>query len=308
MKTFSNIKFNIVLIVAIFVIASFFGVKLYFSASSSGAVNADPSSPSDEQEIELPNNKSDTTTSTQPVFKDGIEAALYGLEQLGHLDFYCVQTNYVDAAGVGSVQVYMDRYRHRNHDVLLSWSTNSTKIISAGKYFQSNYSNSDHSISKKTTNYNFEQKTYNFTNEEVSGDPANFTEFLYFDDHAGINNFFIDFDSTTARVGYFDKSKKDVYEVKIILNQSQLNDCDYAAQYKKQTDQFEMKKLNLTFTLDKKTGYILKILVDEEYAIGAYGLWAECKSTIKQVYNYNIDTKPYILKYTQEHFGLYQNL
>ena len=57
-----------------------------------------------------------------------------------------------------------------------------------------------------------------------------------------------------------------------------LNDSEYAEMFKKECDQVDMHKINLTLTIDRKTGYILKIVSEEEYALGALGLWAECKT------------------------------
>lgn len=309
MKEYSSKKYNLVLILLILVIASIFGVNFYFSSVKSGIINADPSKPSDDAPIEEPIIQPDddnTAIDTPPVFRTGMEAAMYSIKQLDNLDFYCTQTNTTDAAGLGSVNIFMERYRHKNHDVLLSWSTNSTKLFSTGKFFQSNYSNAETTLSRQTTNYNFANKTYKFTNEDISGDKTKFEDFLYTDKHAHTNDFFIKFDSTNARAAYF-KKDKNTYEVKLIFNQSMLNDSEYAQMFKKECDQVDMHKINLTLTIDRKTGYILKIVSEEEYALGALGLWAECKTYTTQIYNYNTDTKSKVLEYAKDHFGIYNN-
>ena len=309
MKEYSSRKYNWVVVLLILVIASIFGVNFYLSSVKSGIISAYPSKPSDDAQIEEPIIKPDddnTAIDTPPVFRTGMEAATYSIKQLDNLDFYCTQTNTTDAAGLGNVNIFMQRYRHKNHDVMLSWSTNSTKLFSTGKFFQSNYSNSESKLTRQTTNYNFAEKTYTFTNEEINGDKSKFESFVYSDKHASTNDFFIKFDSSNSRAVYF-KKNKDTYEVKIILNQSMLNDSEYAEMYRKQCDQVDMHKIVLTLTIDRKTGYILKIVTEEEYALGALGLWAECKTSSTQIYNYNVETKSKILEYAKDHFGLYKD-
>lgn len=69
-----------------------------------------------------------------------------------------------------------------------------------------------------------------------------------------------------------------------------------------------MHKINLTFTIDRKTGYVLKIASEEEYTLVAYGVSAKCQTKMIQVYNYNVDTKSKILQIAQNDFGLYPDL
>ncbi len=308
MKEYSSRRYNTIFVLIIFVIASVFGVYFFFSSSDKGVISADPSQP-DDTILEEPVIKGDdnNTTQTAPVFQNGMEAAMYSIKMLDNLDFYCTQTtNTLDEYGLGDVDIYMQRYRHQNHDVLLTWSTNSTKF-NIGKYFQSKYSNAETTLKRQTSNYNFSKKTYKFTNEEISGDITKFENFEYTDKHAHTNDFFIEFDTKNARASYFKKDKS-TYETKIILNPSMLNDSEYAQKYKRNCDDVQMHKINLTFTIDRKTGYVLKIESEEEYTLIAYGVSAKCQTKMIQVYNYNVETKSKVLECAQNHFGLYQNL
>lgn len=301
---YTNKKFNILITLMVVVIALVFSLNLYFGAI--GSTNADVGVSDEIDEIvsvpDVPTG--DEQTSTAPTFSNGMDAVMYSLEKLKTgMDFKCIYSSSFVSGGLGQVDLITTKYRHKNHDILSCYSTSSLSVIDLGKFYEATYTNATQKIVRQTSNYSFENKTHKFTNESIDGEIP--TVYEENDLRSDQNNFHIDFTSEMGRVGYFSKSK-DTYEVKIILSQKYLNDLNYVQNMLgRGVSDVNMTKLNITFTIDKKTGYLLKAVTDEALSLKVPVVgYIDCTCQCKCLYTYASDYKTEVLDFVQQEFGI----
>lgn len=291
----------------VIVIATVFSLNIYLGTI--GNVTADINGGQETDDVGtvpsvLPETESGQEN-TQPVFANGMDAVMYALDKLKTgMDFKCLYTNTVVSGGTGQVDLITTKYRHKNHDILSCYSTSSIAILDIGKFYEATYSNGTQKMTRTTSNYNYQNKTHQFTNESIDGEIA--SGFEYSDARCEDNNFQIAFTSEMGRVGYFDKSNKNTYEVKIILNQKYLNDLQYTKNMLGHgVNDVDMQKINITFTIDKKTGYLLKAVTDEVYSVKVPVLgYLACTSQSKAIYTYTESVKDEVISFVQTEFGI----
>lgn len=307
--TYSGRKFNIFIIGMVLVIALIFGLNMYFGAVGGNSnAEVDSNEPAQEDPVTPPDIPSDDkgNTPSKPVFSNGMDAVMYALDKLKTgMDFKCIYSSSFVSGGVGQVDMIITKYRHKNHDILSGYSTSSLNVIDIGKFYEATYTNGKQTIVRQTTNYNYQSKTHNFTkNDKIEGELP--TTFEYNDLRSDYNNFHINFERNMGRVGYFNKSNKDTYEIKIILNQKYLNDLQYTKNMMgRGVSDVNMSKLNITFTIDKKTGYLLKAVTDEVFSVKLPVIgYVNCTCQCKCLYTYMQDAKSEVLNFVSQEFGL----
>lgn len=290
----------------VLVIALVFGLDMYFGAigvNSNIEAESNQSTQDDTSELsEIPID--DNETVSKPVFSNGMDAVMYALDKLKTgMDFKCDYSSTFISGGVGQVDIIMTKYRHKNHDIMSAYSTSSLNIVDIGKFYEATYSNGGKTIVRQTSNYNFKNKTHTFSsNDKITGDMP--TNFEYTDLRSTHNNFHIVFDKNMGRVGYYNKSNKDTYEIKIILNQKYLNDLRYTkSMLKRGITAVNMTKLNITFTIDKNTGYLLKAVTDETLTVTVPVVGEiSCESQTKCLYTYMQDAKSEVVNFVKQEF------
>lgn len=306
--TYSGKKFNIIIIGMVLVIALVFGLNMYFGAVNGNSnAEVDPNEPAQEDPVTPPDIPNDDKgdTPTQPVFSNGMDAVMYALDKLKTgMDFKCVYSSTFASGNLAQVDMIITKYRHKNHDITSAYSTSSLSVIDIGKFYEATYANGSQKVVRQTTNYNYQNKTHKFTNEKIEGEVS--TKMEYNNLRSEFGNFNIEFERNMGRVGYFNKSNKDTYEVKIILSQKYLNDLQYTKNMMgRGVSDVNMTKLDITFTIDKKTGYLLKAVTDEVFSVKLPVLgYMDCKCQSKSFYTYMQDAKSEVVNFVSQEFGL----
>lgn len=305
---YSGRKFNIFIIGMVLVIALIFGLNMYFGAVGGNSnAEVDPNEPSQEDPVTPPDIPSDDkgNTPSKPVFSNGMDAVMYALDKLKTgMDFKCLYSSSFVSGNLAQVDMIITKYRHQNHDIASAYSTSSISTLNVGKFYEATYANGSQTVVRQTTNYNYKNKTHKFTNEKIDGEVS--TTMEYNDLRSDYSNFHIEFEPNMGRALYFNKSNKDTYEVKISLNQKYLNDLEYTKKMLgRGITAVNMKQINITFTIDKKTGYLLKAVTDEVFTVKLPVLGdLDCTCQSKSLYTYMQDAKSEVVNFVSQEFGL----
>ena len=290
-------KYNLIVIMLIILIPVVYCLSNYFeSVSQMQIIDQVTDSVIQDTPVEKPSIPEDVTGSTQaPIFKTGMEAVEYAVGILStNISFDCDLYHRTTCAGVGAVDVLMKQTRYKNHDIMRVW-TECSVPVSAGNFYKTMYTNHEQEQIRyiyDTSRFDFASKTYRFAEGDILEGEPYIEGFVESDKVNGWCSFFTSVNSTLGREVYFDKSNKDYYTVKVIMHQNKLNESSYARNMVNEgVISCDLKKLNMTFTIDRKTGYLLTCAREETFVVnvGVSDLLT-CNATGVHTYRYQ-DTK-----------------
>ena len=302
------IKYNLIVVMLIVFIPLVYFLSAYFESASQLSVLL----PDNQQNVqntpvetpsipdELPN---DTQINVYPQFKNGIEAVEYAIQILSQpISYECDIYHRTTCAGVGSVDLLFKTARYKNHELMRIWSQCSVPV-KQGNFFKSMYSNTEQEqirFNYDTSRFSYKEKTNTFIESDtIDGDYI--PTYIENDKVKGWTNFFIDVNKSVSREIYFDKSNPNYYVVKVSMIQSKLNESKYADTMIDQgAISVDFKKINMTFNIDKKTGYMLSCTREEVFSIDIGKIDViTCSATGINTYRY-IDTKDTILNFAKQ--------
>ncbi len=305
------IKYNLILVMLIVLIPVVYTLSIYFENASTVIIPGDNQEITETVPIDKPTVPDDNSTITQkpsyPQFKTGMQAVEYAIARLTEpISFECDVYHTTSCASIGSLNVLYKAYRYKNHEMMRIWSECSIPL-EMGNFYKVMYSNCEQEqirFNYDTKRFDLKEKTNIFIDSDtIDGDQIK--EYIETDKVHGWNTFFTDVNNELAREIYFDKSNKNYYKVKVSLYQSKLNDSKYAGtMISVGALSTDMKKLNITFTIDKKTGYLISCTREEEFiiSIGSASM-INCTATGVQNYKY-IDTKDTIINIAKQELNL----
>lgn len=302
---FSSRKYNIVLSVMIILIglaylvnACFINENIFNNNTMDTTIEVDPYESDENVDI-----IDDTKENATPlVFSNGYDAIDYGLNIINKakIPFLYEFYNNTSSANAVNVKAYEQVYRYKNHDFMLIWTNTDISIPMAksifkkGNFFRAAYSNCETVYNRyiyDTSRYNRTAKTYTLSNSDTFiGDPK-ISGFNITDKTKLWANFYLTVNRSTSKIIYFDKSNSESYIVKVaMLNDKMLKTDEYIAAYLNSSyvKSIKFDYLHLTFTINKKSGRITKIVREDCYNLGTNvaGLSFSCTGSATHLYTY----------------------
>ena len=293
-KMYKSKKYTAVCILMIFIIALTVGVSAGFVEDK----NVEQDSSQQQEDVTLPpdlvvdgeGQTGSNQTQTAPVFTNGYQAINYALNIIengkGYTSFFSQTIN-----TMGQTQkVSTKKYRSGNLDLVEEWYYIDF-AVGENKY-KCFYTDTDDMKIKTVTNknhYSFDGYTYT---PNVPGEMEEFAE-NYWTQTMGrkhLNSFFLTVDKTTSKLVYFDRSDKNNYVVKVQMLTDKIDDTYMNIIYANGASNVKINSLELTFYINKKTGYFTKILKKEEMNVTYAGFAAvDCKNTSTEIFS-SMDT------------------
>ena len=305
------LKYNLITIMLIVLIPTIYGLSTYFESASSLNIPNDNQEIIDTTPVEKPtvsgDNQNENNTVKPPQFRTGIQAVEYAIKVLTQpISFECDVYHNTSCASVGSLNVLFKTYRYKNHEMMRIW-TECSVPVEAGNFYKMQYSNCEQEqirLNNDSKRFDLETKMNTFNDsDKIEGERIE--QYIESDKVCGWNGFFTDVNNSVAREIYFDKSETGYYKIKVSLIQSKLNESRYASTMINQGALgVDFKKLDMTFTIDKKTGYMLTCTREEEFVINiGTAEMLYCKAKGVQTYRY-VDTKDTIVNLAKQELNV----
>lgn len=288
-------KYNLIFIAVILIIAIVVG----YSASVPKSGNAD--SPSGSTEVVVPpdivpqpdegNNNSQNEEKPAPTFSNGLQAISYAVDVLNNGEGYTSYFNQtVSATVVITVEqnIKIKKYRGGGLDFTEEWYYSD---ISFGENnFKSYYSDGENMVIRQGQSGSFNTKELSYTPNKTSV-LEEFSASHYENDlgRNKLNNFFQTINSSTTRIIFFDKSDKENYKVKVSIN---IDDIEKSYINTFEANGAKINKfysLYLTFTINKKTGYLVSMFKEEKINITYAGAFTGDATITSTEFFYNMN-------------------
>jgi hypothetical protein len=290
---YKNIKYNLIIVVLIMMMGVFLGA--YNSLNSSFVApdlpvpgqndNLDP----DENAEEMPMGKFTAPSKSAGEFT----RIAFAFKVLAEGDgFYSETTQKIKS--MGQIQnVFTKSYRGAKFNLIEEWKYAS--IPMAKNEFVIFYDDDTNIKYKKITDKN-QYKTSPFEyNAEFSGQKQDYSAKEFESKYGNFNNFPITINSQTASILSYDKrSDKNNYIIKISVNVARV-DKTYIDFFKfNGTDNVLFSDINITFKINKKTGFFSEIEKNEMFKTTYTGISVSCDATSTQSFkkvNTSVESK-----------------
>lgn len=322
---FNSKKYNIIIYVMLVLIGLVYFVTTSFYSQSWAETPNDPNTP----DVPIINpdippidndNENNSNVEPAPVFSNGYDAIKYAVDIINSgtpfiYEFY----NTTVSSNAVKVEAYEKLYRNKNHDIMIIWSDTDCSIPGFGSmatkmgcFFRFAYTNCEETSDRyirDTNRYDRKSKTFQFSDsDQISGNDK-FNEYLITDKTKDWGNFYLTVNKQNSKLIYFDKSNKDNYEIKISMYPDKINmDDPYITAQTKTTsyvERLEFDNLNLTFTINKKTGRLVRFIREDSYNMvtNVAGISLPCKSSATHLYTYT-DTEQIIKDLLKENLNI----
>ena len=196
-------------------------------------------------------------------FTDGYQAINYGLDILENGKGFSSYFSQVLSSLGCSQKVITKKYRSGNQNLLEEWYKSDIAFgQNAYKCFYSDQTDMKIKTISNKSNYNFDKLTTN------KCEPDKLESFPYTDwtqnrKRKPLNNFYIEVNSKTCRVLYFDKSDRTNFIVKISAYPDKMDETYFSTFKENGATNVKLKSLTFCFYISKSTGHISKITKEE---------------------------------------------
>ncbi len=287
-------KYNIIFVTVLMIISIFVG----YSAVLINNGSADDSN-TDSSEVFVPpdlvpqpdNDIQDEAQNSAPVFSNGFQAISYALNILDNGEGYSSYLHQTVTATAMMISVEQNikikKYRGGGLDLTEEWYYSDASL--GENNFKIYYSDGQNLIIRQG-----EKGSYNKADLTYSAEKTNVIEEYstdYYQNTMGrnkLNNFFQTVNSSTSRIIYFDKSDKQNYKIKVSVNPDDV-DKNYIKSFEANGAKVnKFYNMYLTFTINKKTGYLVSVQKEEKINTNYSGITADA-SIIATEFYYNMN-------------------
>lgn len=286
--TFKKVKYYIILsllVVMIVCVTAFSGF-----GTTSGAI--DPILPEDPGSVEDPNLPEDPEDSeedvTLPTFKtwDKLWEYSYNILLEGYASTFTMSVD-ANSMGVSAIQSFAgsENLNAENDELFLEYfPTNSNPLAgSSATYYEYERITYEKAEKRKTYNVNYAERTYNFTDEEISVRERNseVSPILY-----GLRS--LELNKNNVTVNSFDKlTNSSYYIIKLSYKLDKLTEGYYNGFTSTGlVESVDINAITIEIRISKKTGALYSITTTEDYKnnVSFLPITADCISTCVQVF------------------------
>lgn len=266
-------------------------------SSNLSTVDVSGGTGSGDSEVVLPPNIDITPTDPDeniekpPTFSNGFQAIDYAMNIMKNGKGFSSFFNQ-EVRTMGQTQkIYAKKTRTANQNISEEWYYIDFSFgENAYKCFYTDGTNMKIKTVTDKSKYNAQELTF------VPCKPNKLEEFPYTDwtgtmNRSPLNNFFTTVNSSSARILYFDKSDKTDFIVKVQMNANKIDETYFTTFSANGAKNVKIQNLTLTFHINKKTGYMSKIIKDERIT-ATYAGFADiaCDNTSTEIFTaMNVD-------------------
>lgn len=287
-------KYNIIFVSVLLIISIFVGCGAVFINNG----NADDSASGSEVVVPpdvVPEPDEDNNNQDQPnqapVFSSGYQAIEYSLNILNNGEGYTSFLHQTVTATVAVITVEQNikikKYRGGGLDLSEEWYYCDASV--GENNFKTYFSDGQNLIIRQGENGSYNKNDLTYSPDKTKIIEQYTTD--YYQNTIGrnkLNNFFQTVNSSTSRVIFFDKSDRQNYKVKVSVNPDDI-DKNYINSFEGNGAKInKFYSMYLTFTINKKTGYLVSVQKEEKINTDYKGLSGEASIKATEYY-YNMN-------------------